>query len=274
MVRRITSRFITGTTLSLRSRTLARWVPAFAGMTRFCLPAAAIALLALGDVRGAIARVPAPTLAHVKSIGIIASIGDTCMFERVTASRFEWISPPQASFLEISDWGIDDTVTTEITKLLSARYKVQSIAIEHQDFDTWTWETLRRFIRELPVPEVPVDAYLLVLRDWRADGIGHSDHQVGGLGLYRRDLHDGGERLGAFASYRLVLMDAENGNLLATRPAIMPDGSLPRLHAARALWPRTQNDLNDTQRRELQTDFLELIGETLPNALGRIGLSP
>jgi hypothetical protein len=244
------------------------------GLRRIALSGALLALFALCESGVSIARVPAPTLAHVKSIGIIASIGDTCMFERVPASRFEWIAPPQASFLEISDWGIDDTVTTEITKLLSARYKVQGIAIEHQDFDTWTWETLRRFIRELPVPEVPVDAYLLVLRDWRAEGIGHSDHQVGGLGLYRRDLHDGGERLGAFASYRLVLMDAENGNLLATRPAIMPDGSLPRLHAARALWPRTQNDLNDTQRRELQTDFLELIGETLPNALGRIGLSP
>jgi hypothetical protein len=246
----------------------------FQSMTRFYLCTGVIALLALATVRDAIARVPTPTLAHVKSIGIITSIGDTCMFERVPASRFEWITPPQASFLEITDWGIDDTVATEITKLLSARYKVQSIAIEHQDFDTWTWETLRRHIRELPVPEVSVDAYLLVLRDWRADGIGHSDHQVGGLGLYRRDLRDGGERLGAFASYRLVLMDAENGNLLATRPAIMPDGSLPRAHATRALWPRTQNDFNDMQRRELQTDFLELIGETLPSALGRIGLSP
>ena len=86
----------------------------------------------------------------------------------MTASRFEWISPPQASFLEISDWGIDDTVTAEITKLLSARYKVQSIAIEHQDFDTWTYDTLSRRIRELPVPETPIDAYLLILRDWRA----------------------------------------------------------------------------------------------------------
>jgi hypothetical protein len=235
---------------------------------------ALLALFVLCGVGTSIARVPAPTLSHVKSIGIIASVGDTCMFERVPASRFGWIAPPQATFLEISDWGIDDTVTAEITKRLSARYKVQGIAIEHQDFDTWTWDTLGKFIRELPVPEVPVDAYLLVLRDWRGDGIGHSVHKVGGLGLYRRDLVGGNEKLGVFASYRLVLMDAENGNILASRTALMPDGSLPWLPAARAFWPHTQNDLSDAQRRELQADFLKLIGQTLPDALGRIGLSP
>jgi hypothetical protein len=254
--------------------TLRSWVPAFAGMTRFCLCAGVIAVFTLGTVRHAIARIPTPTLAHIKSIGIIASVGDTCMFERVPASGFEWLAPPLAGFLEISDWGIDDGVTAEITKRLSARYRIQGIAIEHQDFDNWTWDSLRKFIRELPVPEVPVDVYLLVLRDWRADEIGYGAHQVGGLGLYRRDLVGGNERLGAFASYRLVLMDAENGNILASRSALMPDGSLPWLPASRALWPRTQNDLSDAQHRELQDDFLKLIDATLPDALGRIGLSP
>ena len=211
--------------------------------------------------------------AEIRSIGIIAALGDTCMFERVSDARFEWIAPPQATFLEISDWDIDDTVTAEITKLLSAHYKVQSIAIERQDFDTWTWNTLRRHIRELPVPEVPVDVYLLVLRDWRGDGIGDSGQQVGGLGLYRRDLGAGAERLGAFVSYRIVLMDIEDGNILASRPALMPSGSLPWLPASAALWPPTQNDLSAGQQRKLQSDFLALIDETLPDTLGRIGLS-
>ncbi|HEY2445637.1 MAG TPA: hypothetical protein VGI20_07870 [Rhizomicrobium sp.] len=219
------------------------------------------------------ARVPAPSLAHIKSIGIIAAIGDTCMFERVPDSRFEWIAPPDASFLEISDWNLDDEVAAEVTDVLTQHYTVQDIAIEHQDFDTWTWDTLRRDIRELPVPVVPVDAYLLVLRDWRADEIGRTDHQLGGLGLYRRDLGAGKERLGVFASYRVVLMDAENGNILASQPALMPGNKLPWLPAAPSLWPRTQNDLTDAQRRELQTGFLKLVDETLAPALQRMGLT-
>lgn len=209
---------------------------------------------------------------NIRSIGIIAALGDTCMFERVPDKPFEWLAPPEASFLEISDWRIDDHVTDAVAKLLGAHYQAQSIAIEHQDFDSWTYASLERHIRELALPEVPVDAYLLVLRDWRADEIGNSDHQVGGLGLYRRDLPDGGERLGVFGSYHLVLVDPNSGNVIASRPALAHDGRLPWVAASRSLWPRTQNDLTEAQHRELQRDFLNLIDSTLPRALHQLGL--
>ncbi len=215
---------------------------------------------------------PKPQQPIIRSIGIIAVLGDTCMFERVPNSRLEWIAPPEASFLEISDWGIDDDVTRAITASLGAHYRMQSIAIEHRDFDTWTYESLAKYIRELPVPEIPVDAYLVVLRDWRADEIGDSDHQVAGLGLYRRDWHGGGERVGVFASWRLVLVDPDSGNVIASRPALLADGGLPWLPAAPALWPRTQNDLTEAQRRTLQADFLKLINATLPRTLRQVGL--
>lgn len=214
---------------------------------------------------------PLPSPEHnIHSIGIIAAIGDTCMFEHVPDTGFQWIAPPHASFLEISDWNIDDDVTNAIATLLGRRYRVQSIAIEHQDFDTWTYHSLARHIRELPIPETPVDAYLLVLRDWRHDAIGNTDHEVGGLGLYRRDGR--GSRFGVFVTYRLVLLDANNGNLIATRPALLPDGRLPWLRAGSALWPRTPNDLTDVQRQELRTDFLKLMDETLPHTLRQVGL--
>jgi hypothetical protein len=213
-----------------------------------------------------------PQQPNVRSIGIIAALGDTCMFERVPNSRFEWIAPPEASFLEISDWGIDDAVTRAIAATLGAHYRVQNIVIEHQDFDTWTYESLAKYIRELPVPEISVDAYLVVLRDWRADEIGGSDHQVAGLGIYRRDMRDGDKRFGVFASWRLVLVDPDSGNVIASRPALLADGGLPWLPAAPALWPRTQNDLTDAQRRTLQADFLTLINATLPRTLRQVGL--
>ena len=208
----------------------------------------------------------------IHSIGIIAALGDTCMFERVPDEAIEWIAPPQAGFLEISDWSIDEDVTNAIMTLLGRHYRVQSIAIEHQDFDAWTYHSLARHIRELPIPETPVDAYLLVLRDWRHDSIGNTDHEVGGLGLYRRDRRGGGTRFGVFASYRLVLLNANSGNLITSRPALSPDGRLPWLRAGSALWPQTPNDLTDAERQELRTDFLKLIDETLPHTLRKMNL--
>lgn len=200
------------------------------------------------------------------------AVGDTCTFERVPDAPFEWIAPPEASFLEISDWGIDDHVTRAIAKLLGAHEQVQSIAISHQDFDTWTYASLSRHIRELPLPEKPVDAYLLVLRDWQNDAIGNSDHQVGGLGLYRRDLSRGRARFGVFASWRLVLADPDTGDIIAEAAALLPNGRLPWLPATRSLWPSTQNDLTDAQRHILQTDFLKLIDASLPRTLRQLGL--
>ncbi|HEY3778426.1 MAG TPA: hypothetical protein VGL35_10255 [Rhizomicrobium sp.] len=194
------------------------------------------------------------------------------MFERVPDRPFEWIAPPEASFLEISDWGIDAVVTRKIEDLLGPRYRVQAIDISHQDFDTWTNASITRHIRELPLPETPIDADLLVLRDWRSDAIGKSDHAVGGLGLYRRDFDGGRERLGVFASYRLVLADPDTGAIIAEAPALLSDGSLPWLSVATSLWPRTQNEITDAQRRVLRSDFLNLIDKTLPGTLDKLRL--
>jgi hypothetical protein len=196
------------------------------------------------------------------------------MFEHVADAAFQWIAPPRASFLEISDWGIDDFVTRDLANLLGPRVRLQSIQFSQQDFDTWTYASLARNIRELPLPETPVDAYLLVLRDWRGDEIGNTGHQVGGLGLYRRDLHGGGERFGVFASYRLLLADPDTGGVIAEAAALLPNGRLPWLPEPRSLWPRTQNDLTPAQRDTLRSDFAKLIDETLPPTLKRLGLPP
>ena len=218
------------------------------------------------------AWVPRPPHLQIHSIGIIAAVGDTCMFEHVSNRTFQWIGAPEASFLEISDWGIDDEVTKTIAAALAPAYRTQSIAIEHQDFDTWTYDSLRRRIRELPVPETPVDAYLLILRNWRGDDIGGSVHQLGGLGFYRRDFSGGSKRYGVFASYRLMLLEPQRGGIIASRAALQPNGRLPWLPISPALWPRTQNYLSVAQRETLHHDFLHLLDTTLPTALRKLGL--
>jgi hypothetical protein len=229
---------------------------------------AALCVCTVATLSGAGPKSSSP---RIRSVGIIAALGDTCMFERVPDTGFDWIAPPSADFLEISDWNIDAEVTNSITKRLKRRYMVQSLAIEAQDFDTWTYASLARHIREMPIPETPVDAYLLILRDWRHDAIGNTDHQVGGLGFYRQDRSGRGRRFSVFAAYRLVLLDANSGYLIVSRPALLPDGRLPWLPVPASLWPRTPNDLTNAQRTMLKTDFIALIDMALPYVLNQIG---
>ncbi|MGD0189285.1 MAG: hypothetical protein ABSD74_00935 [Rhizomicrobium sp.] len=188
------------------------------------------------------------------------------MFERVGKSPLEWAGPPRTSFLEISDWGLDDAVMGEATAVLSKRFAVKQVTYEEADFDTWTWDSLSRDIRALPLPVDDIDAYVVILRDWRGDEIGHSVHQLGGLGLYRRD-GTGGPRLGAFAAYRIAIIDARSGEIMASRPVLTQIGQLPRLPVAPSIWPNTQNDVTDAQRTMLQTCLRRLIDATLPPTL-------
>ena len=208
-----------------------------------------------------------PLNAKIKTIGIISAIGDTFQFEHLTNSPLEWIGPPRASFLEISDWGIDDLVTKETTVLLSKRYAVKPVKFTEADFDSWTWDGLGRTVRDLPLQDDDIDAYVLILRDWRADEIGHSVHDVGGLGLYRKDTESGAPKMGIYACYRITIVDAHTNQILASRTALFPDGRLPWLPANSSEWPKTQNDVTDDQRKSLVNTEGRIVTDTLSRAL-------
>ncbi|HEY1612838.1 MAG TPA: hypothetical protein VGF97_03980 [Rhizomicrobium sp.] len=228
--------------------------------------AALTAVVTLGGAGAYTNAVPRTALAHIKSIGLIVSVGDTCMFEHTKPSALEWAAPPEASFLEISDWQIDDHVAQEVTTLLAARFQIQVVPFEHQAFDNWTYAQLSRRIREMPEPDEPVDAYLVILRDWRPDVLGPSRQEVGGLGLYRR----GNSRPNLFASYRIALLDAQDGRLIATRPALSPSGDTPASLAPFGTWPRTQNELSVAQGEILKTGLTSLVDQTLVSTLNQL----
>jgi hypothetical protein len=213
-----------------------------------------------------------PPHANIHSVAIIAAIGETFMFERVRNSPFEWMGPPETSFLEIANWGLDDLVTRKATAALSGRYTVEPVKYEEADFDTWTWPSLVRHIRELPLPEDNIDAYVVVLRDWRGDGIGRSVHQVAGVGAYRHD-YSAGPKLGVFASYRIVVIDAHSYDILTSRAALTTDGSLPWTPLAPSLWPKTQNDLTEKQTTSLRNEIMALIDKTLEQTVQEMGLA-
>jgi hypothetical protein len=85
-------------------------------------------------------------------------------------------------------------------------------------------------------------------------------HQVAGLGLYRRDSSG---RAGVYAAYRIVIVDAHTYKILASREALTTDGGLPWSPAAPSLWPKTQNDMTDTQKTTVQSGLNALIEKTL-----------
>jgi hypothetical protein len=204
-----------------------------------------------------------PPHTRIKTVAIISAVGESFMFEHVRAAPFEWIGAPDTSFLEISDWGMDDLVSREATMVLSKRFAVKPVKYEEADFDTWTWASLPRTIRELPLPEDDIDAYVLILRDWHPDEIGHSVHQIAGLGLYKRDLAG----LGVYAAYRIVVVDAHTYEVIASRRALTTDGRLPWGPTGPSLWPKTQNDVTDAQKTTLQAGLNALIDHTLAPTL-------
>ncbi len=212
-----------------------------------------------------------PDLARIRTVAIISAVGESFAFERVRPSAFEWFAPPDTHYLEISDWKIDDDVTREVTALLSKRVAIKKVFFERADFGTWNYAILRQNIFKLN-GDPGIDAYILILRDWHYDAIGHSVHDLQGLGLYRRDQASGEASEGIYASYRIVVIDANTGAIFASRAAEMPDGSLPSMQTPPSLWPKTPNDLSATQQKLLSADLALLIEKTLPRTLAGMRL--
>ena len=232
--------------------------------------AAATLCLASVVLAAAGPRLAPEQLRHIRTVAVISSLGNSFQFERVPDSAFEWLHAPDSRFLETSDWQIDPLVAKTLRENLSKRFKVEAIAYKPADFATWNAALLRRATLDLN-GDPGIDAYVIVLRDWRRDEIGDSVHRLGGLGLYRRDGRK--SKYGIYACYRIVVVDALTGAMLASRAAVQPDGAMPWLPADAALWPKTPNDLSDAQRSALAADEKKLIGATLLRTLIQMNLT-
>lgn len=228
---------------------------------------AALALGAAGPYSG---RLSTDDLKHIKTVAIISAIGRSFLFQHVRDAPFEWLGPPDSHFLEISDWALDPLIMRDVTAALTSHFAIKPVAFEPANFSTWDVSLLRRDTLDLNA-DPAIDAYVMILRDWRGDEIGHSVHALGGLGLYRRDGRK--PKYAVFASYRIVVVDANTGTVIASRAALTRDGHLPLLIADPKLWPQTPNDLSDAQRAILEADVTALIAATLPQTLARMNLA-
>jgi hypothetical protein len=209
-------------------------------------------------------------LHRIKTVAVISALGNSFVFEHVPDSALEALSPPASRFLEISDWKLDPLVARTLTARLSQRFTIKPIVFRPADFSSWNTQTLRHSALNLN-GDPDIDAYVLVLRDWRADAIGNSGQCVGGLGLYRRD--GARPRYGVFASYRIVVVDALTGETIASRAALTGGGKLPWAQADASLWPKTPNDLSAQQSAALAANERKLIDATLLPTLVEMNLS-
>jgi len=208
----------------------------------------------------------------IKTVAVISALGNTFLFERVPDKKFEWLGPPDSHFLEISDWAIDPSVTRAVSTALAKRFTVKPIVFRPADFSTWDYSNLKSATLGLN-GDPAIDAYVLILRDWRPDEIGYSVHWLGGLGLYRRDRASGHPKVGVFASYRIVVVDALTGDTIVSRAALLSDDKLPWLPEDAKLWPKTPNDMTDVQRTALAAAETKLIDATLLPTLSAMRLA-
>ncbi len=213
-------------------------------------------------------RLTGEQLRRIHTVAILSALGRSFAFERVPDTAFEWLGPPESSFLEISDWQLDAQIERATEAALAQRFVVKPVAYEPAIFSSWSVALLRRAAFDLN-DDPAIDAYVLILRDWRADTIGDSVHEIGGLGLYRRDGMPAPPAL--FASYRVVVVDALDGRVLASRAGLTRDGRLPFAHCA--FWPENQNALTPSQRDVLRRGEDRMIAATLPRTLAALGLT-
>jgi len=232
--------------------------------------AALLAALAVSAAGPYTNRLAPQELRRIKTVAVISAVGHSFLFQHVTDTGFEWLGPPDAHFLEVSDWALDTDIAQQVTQALATEFTVKPVAFVPSDFSSWNDALLKRAALDLN-GDPAIDAYVFVLRDAHYDAIGHGVHDLGGLGLYRGD--GANTCYGVFASYRIVVVDALTGNTIASRAALMPDGSLPWLPVGASLWPKTPNDLSEAQRATLLADETRLIAATLPRTLAAMGLA-
>lgn len=242
-------------------------------MRRLARAAGAIVIaIVLGAAGPYTQRLSADDHHRIRTVAVIAALGDTFAFEHVRNDTLGWLKPADAHFLEISDWALDAGVAKVASAALAKSFTVKTVAFDPADFSSWDYSLLRQDALDLN-GDPAIDAYVFILRDWRPDTIGHSVHALGGLGLYRQDRDGRPPRCAVFASYRIVVVDALTGAVIAARAADLPHNEMPWLPVDPTLWPKTPNDMTDSQRAILQAAETKLIQATLLSTLEALDLA-
>lgn len=219
----------------------------------------------------------APSLASIRSLGVIAALDDRLTVVHVGQS----IEDAQFSSLPIADWNLDNVVTAAIRANISSAVTVEPVdhstnAVRSVEVDVprTMVEDLRDALRDMPAANV--DAYVIVKPFASyADLIGASRQKLEGLGIYRREAA-GPATLSEFAYIAVFVFDAKSRDLLASAALCRPEpqGSC-QVYTTRpmdaAKYAPTATELNEGQKLALKEDFTDHLSEGIKGAVGILG---
>ena len=217
-------------------------------------------------------------LAHVRTVGVISTIGQAFILQFIGVMRFSNKEKP----LPIDDWRIDEHIEARLKSELGGRFTFKPIeydprlfALPKSSIGLISRPTATRAVKDLP--DQGVDAFILVTPSWRTDGRFYISALCGGLGIYRLNTgHVEASVIHAF--YQVTVVDAKTRKVLAQRLAEIPEkASFGYAAPARELAPWAWEDDPETmmprRKAHLRAELLSLLDASLDFTLERMGVT-
>jgi hypothetical protein len=253
---------------------------------------------------GACATPPSPPktqISSIRSVQIVSAIGSKISLQALgTRSGMQWLLNAYGFGLDkniervsVQNWAIDDFVAKLSTDLIGGCFdiketpdkalaaRLEAVTVHGANPDNMFGGDDARGVIEKAVreeaPAEPPDAYIVVVRDEESFYPNPSFSRTSGLGL----IHVAGllsQEDDVFALYRLYLVGSREDRVLAAATALLP-GQSPRTpfdgplrEVADSWWADSFKAMTDTQKEQLRIAIDDLIAQSLPNTLFRLGL--
>lgn len=247
-------------------------------MSRF-LSGLAILLFASIAMSAGVSAARDRDLARIKTIGIVAAMGDQLELANVGFTVFG----NSRSSADIADWKLDDDIAATVGELLKGRYETVVITgFEKSRFrptgpgffgaqiDEETETKALAARAGAPV----VDACLLIYPLYNVNPISLNNQWLTGPGLYRQ-----GSREAVYALGVVTLIDARTFDSIGTKWLTLRSddretGSDLPYRRVQGLVPETYDAMTPEQKRQAETIMKEILHESVGHSLSRLKLAP
>jgi len=216
----------------------------------------------------------APDFSHIKSVAIIAGLGDELTISSMGGTRFSRNEVKAG----IADWSIDDLISRRAAELLQPRFAVVPFAYERAKVLSFFGSGpnpmgLSDVIGSFP-NRPDVDAFIVLTKlsrnnwPWIAQNLN-------GLALSRSATLGAPEWFRVHALYAISVFDARSFQQLDWQAAKSSDRyplPWPVTKAEASLWPADGRTLTPAQREQIKAVMVALLDDSLYESFRRIGL--
>ena len=183
----------------------------------FVLTGTAVALAA--GPAAAAKPTTAEKLAHVKSIGVISTIGQAFTLQFIGFTVFN----NKEQRLPIEDWRIDERVAARIKAHLDGRFEVRPVEYDPAAFALpknphWIVSRPTAVTAVKDLPDQDLDAIILITPQWSTTSNYRGPFHIGGLGVLRDGVDMRNRPVDKLhAIYEVTIVDAETKAVLVQR---------------------------------------------------------